>query len=147
MNIFIGADHRGFELKEKLKPWLTSQGHEVIDCGNTVYDKEDDFPDFSFAVADKVAADPKSFGVVICGSAGGVTIAANKVKAVRCVTAVNVGDVKHNRQHDDANVLAIASDFTSFEEVQKLITTFINTQFLNEERFVRRLKKIERRSL
>lgn len=147
MNIYIGADHRGFELKEKLKPWLTSLGHEVIDCGNTVYDKDDDFPDFSFAVADNVAADPKSLGIVICGSAGGVTIAANKVKSVRCVTGVNVGDVKHNRQHDDANVLALASDFTSFEEAQKLIMTFINTQFLNEERFVRRLKKIEKRSL
>ena len=145
MKIFIGADHRGFSSKEQLKPWLISLGHEVVDCGNTVYDKDDDFPDFSFAVADKVAPEVASRGIVICGSAGGVTIAANKVKGIRAVTAVTVSDVKHNRQHDDANVLALSSDFTTPDQAKEMIDVFLNTVYLAEGRHVRRLKKIEER--
>lgn len=142
MNVYIGADHRGFALKEKLKLWLVEQGHGVVDCGNTVLDPLDDFPDFSFAVAEKVAEDPKSLGVLICGSGGGVTIAANKVPGVRCVTAGRVEDVKHNRAHDDANVLAVAANFTDEKEAQKLITAFLETKFSGEEKYKRRIDKI-----
>jgi ribose 5-phosphate isomerase B len=142
MRIFIGADHRGFALKEKLKPWLVKLGHKVVDCGNSKYDKDDDFPDFTFAVAEAVAEDSKSRGIVICGSAGGVTIAANKVCGIRCVTAVEVADVVHNRAHDDINVLGISSDFTSAAQAKTFIETFLETKYLGEARHVRRLAKI-----
>ena len=142
MMIYIGADHRGFHLKEKLEQWLREEGHEVFDCGNTTYDPEDDFPDFSFAVAEKVAADAGSRGVVICGSGGGVTIAANKIKGIRCTTAVHVADVKHNRQHDDINVLALSADFTDFDEAKELMNAFLFVEFEAAERHVRRLNKI-----
>ena len=142
MKIYIGADHRGFLLKEQMKQWLMNAGHEVVDCGNRVYDKDDDFPDFSFAVAHAVVKDPQGRGVVICGSAGGVTIAANKVAGIRCVMAVSQEDVVHNRQHDDVNVLAIASDFTPRAKTKTLITTFLETPYLGEPRHKRRLKKI-----
>lgn len=142
MKVFIGADHRGFELKEKLKTWLLSQNHEVTDCGNTAFDPLDDFPDFSFTVARNVAGDAGSFGILICGSGGGVTIAANKVKGVRCVTAGCVKDIVHNRTHDDANVLAIAANFTREEEAKKLVTTFLETPFSGEEKYKRRIAKI-----
>lgn len=142
MNIYIGADHRGFALKEQLKLWLIQQKHDIVDCGNTVYDPLDDFPDFSFAVADHVAKDAGSLGILICGSGGGVTIAANKVKGIRCVTAAQIEDVKHNRAHDDANVLAVAANFTTEEEAKKLITVFLDTKFSGEEKYARRIKKI-----
>ncbi len=145
MTIYIGADHRGFHLKEKLTTWLREQNHEVTDCGNTYYAEDDDFPDFSFAVADKVAEDPGSRGIVICGSGGGVAIAANKVKGVRCATAVHVADVKHNRQNNDINVIALSSDFTDFDEAKELLQAFMETEFQGEERCVRRLNKIAAR--
>ncbi len=142
MNIYIGADHRGFALKEQLKLWLTQQKHDVVDCGNTKLDPLDDFPDFSFAVAEKVSQNPKSLGILICGSGGGVTIAANKVPGVRCVTASRVEDVKHNRAHDDANVLAVAANFTTEEEAKKFITLFLDTKFSGEEKYKRRISKM-----
>jgi ribose 5-phosphate isomerase B len=147
MNVYIGTDHGGFALKEALKPWLTGLGYTVIDCGNTVLDPIDDFPDFTFAVADKVASDPNSCGIVSCRSAGGVTIAANKVKGIRCVMGVNVQDVQFNREHDNINVLAIAGEHATQEEAKAMIKVFLETPFPGEERHVRRLKKIEAREL
>ncbi len=145
MKLYIGADHRGFGLKEALKPWLATQGHDVVDCGNTSYDPEDDFPDFAFAVSDAVVNEPESRGIVICGSAGGVTMAANKVNGIRCSVGVTTDDVRHNRAHDDMNVLAVASDFTSEAQAREMILVFINTPFDGAERFVRRIQKIHSR--
>jgi len=155
MHIYIGADHRGFALKEKIKVWLTNQGHEVTDCGNTVYDKDDDFPDYSLAVALQVSSTfkgqtfkgvysnlPQALGIIICGSGGGVTITANKIKGIRCAQGVNVDDVIHNRRHDDINILAIGSDFVAEGEAKSMVEAFLNTPFSGDERFVRRLKKI-----
>jgi ribose 5-phosphate isomerase B len=145
MKIYIGADHGGFELKKKLIMWLMAQPYDVTDCGNTRFDPTDDFPDFAFAVADRVAADPDSRGIVLCRSAGGVTIAANKVGGIRAVTGVNPTDVAHNRGHDDANVLALAGDYTGEREAKELVRVFLTTPFHGEERFVRRLNKIKAR--
>lgn len=145
MNIYIGADHRGFQVKEEIKPWLMGQGREVIDCGNDHLDPADDFPDFAFAVASRVVADPGSRGIVICGSAGGVVIAANKVKDARAVMAVTQADVRHNREHNDANILGIAADYLSLEQARKLTDIFLNTKYLADERFERRLGKIRMR--
>ncbi len=142
MTIYLGADHRGFALKEKLKAYLVRLGHRVADLGATLYDKDDDFTDFSFAVAEAVSEAPKSRGIVICGSGGGVTIAANKVTGVRCVTAVTPADVVHNRGHDDVNVLALSSDFTSESRAKSLIEVFLKTKYLAEPRHKRRLQKI-----
>lgn len=145
MTIYIGADHRGFALKEKLKPWLESQGHTVVDCGNTVYDADDDYPDFAFAVADRVVSDPASRGIIICGSGGGVVFAANKVRDIRCVPATNTDDVAHNRAHNDVNALGIGSDHTSEEDIKTMISAFLTTPFDPQERFIRRLNKIRAR--
>ncbi len=147
MTIYIGADHRGFHLKEKLVTWLRSDGHDVTDCGAFTFDPDDDFPDFSFAVADNVVRDSGSRGIVICGSGGGVSIAANKVKGVRCTTAVHVSDVKHNRQADDINVLALSSDYTDFDEAKELLKAFIVVEYEAQDRHNRRLNKIAQRDL
>lgn len=145
MKVFIGADHRGFKLKEDLKLWLEKEGYDVVDCGNTAYDKEDDFPDFTFAVADRVADDKESFGVIICGSGGGATIAANKVPGIRCTMGVHVAEVKHNRGHNNINMLSLGADHTTEFIAKKLLTVFLETPFEGAERFVRRLVKIEQR--
>ena len=144
-------------MKELIKSWLISLGHEVVDCGNTVYDKEDDFPDFAFAVAERISERISAsenvdnfsrhflarLGLVFCGSGGGVTIAANKVRKIRCVTALSVEDVKHNREHNDANVLAIATDIFNEDMIKKMIEVFLSTQFVPEDRFLRRIGKIK----
>lgn len=156
MKIFIGADHRGFALKESLKPWLTSLGHEVVDCGNRVYEKTDDYPDFSFAVADAVAQRDHPYvpkqgstliraGIVICGSAVGVTIAANKVKGGRCSPGVSVEEIKRGREDDDLNILALSGDYMSEKRVKDMIMAFLSTPFKGDERHTRRLQKIEAR--
>jgi len=145
MQVFIGADHRGFSLKQHLLSWLPTQGYSVVDCGNAVYDHDDDFPDFAFAVADRVIADEGSLGIVICGSAGGVVIAANKVRGIRAVMGNTVDDVVHNRKHNDINVMALASDFTTEHEAEILVTSYLTTPYEPQERFIRRLQKIEAR--
>lgn len=142
MKLYLGADHRGFELKEHLKVWLEEEGYSVVDCGNTNYDPEDDFPDFALAVAEKVQQDPESRGIVICGSGVGVNIAANKVKGIRASTGINVDEVRHARQHDDLNVLAISAEYSDFEQTQQMIAMFLTTPFKSEERYLRRLDKI-----
>ncbi|MFC1647314.1 RpiB/LacA/LacB family sugar-phosphate isomerase [Patescibacteria group bacterium] len=142
MKIYIGADHRGYQLKEEIKPWLSSLGHEVVDCGAYKFEPEDDFPDFSFTVAEKVVADRGSLGIVLCGSGGGVVMAANRVRGARCGQGINVEDVVHNRMHDDMNVLAIGSDFVSFDQAKEMIEAYINTSFSGEPRFMRRIAKI-----
>jgi ribose 5-phosphate isomerase B len=145
MKLYLGADHGGFTLKQTLIAWLRSEEHDAVDCGNTVLDPDDDFPDFAFSVADHVAADPASFGIVLCRSAGGVTVAANKVKGIRCVTAVNEKDVTRNRRDDDANVIALAGDYMSEETAKELVRIFINTAYEPLERHVRRIAKITAR--
>lgn len=142
MKLYIGADHRGFDVKEMLKTWLETDGHEVVDCGNFKKDPEDDFPDFTFPVAESVTEEEGAFGIVVCGSGGGVTIAANKVPGIRCVLGMNVEDVTHNRAHDDANVLALAANFTPEDTIKNMVTAFVTTPFSGEDKYKRRLNKI-----
>ncbi len=130
-------------------------GCDVEDCGNTVYDKDDDYPDFALAVAHHVATDlqsmpahpkglvdPVALGIVICGSGGGVTMAANKVHGIRAAQGVSVVDVEHNRDHNDMNVLTVGCDISTEEQVKKMIDVYIKTPFGAEERCVRRIQKI-----
>lgn len=143
MRIFLGADHRGFELKKTLSKWLTEEGYQVTDCGNADYNPEDDFPDYAFAVAQQVAQNPGSLGIVMCGSGGGVTIAANKVKGIRASTGVNPEEVRHGREHNDANMLALSADYTTLQEAMDMVKVFLSAQFEPAERFVRRINKIQ----
>lgn len=143
MHIYIGADHRGFALKEQLKEWLQAAGQEVTDCGNTRHDPDDDYPDFSLKVAEHVAAHGQDArGIVVCGSGVGVTISANKVKGIRATTAISTAEVQHARSHDDLNVLAISADYTQPEQAKDMIDAFLHTDFSTAPRHQRRLQKI-----
>jgi len=142
MKIYLGADHRGFELKSELKTWLSSQGFSVADLGAYEYDAQDDYPEVAIAVAEAVASAPISLGILICGSGVGVNIAANKVKGIRAAQAWSVDQVEHAKQSDHINVLSLAADYLDFEQSINLISVFIDAPTLDDERFLRRLKHI-----
>ena len=142
MKIYIGADHGGFALKNELKPWLEQMGHVVEDCGATELNPEDDYPDFSFAVAQKVVADAESRGVLLCRSGGGVTIAANKVKGIRAVNVVDVGSAQHARADNNANVIGLSADGLQAPQAKQMIQAFLETPYSEAERHERRLEKI-----
>jgi ribose 5-phosphate isomerase B len=146
MTLFIGSDHRGFPLKEQIKSWLIEQGHSLVDVSSPIIDPQDDYPDIAFLVSDRVAVSPESVGILLCGSGGGVAIAANKVKGIRAAVAMGREDVIHNRDHNNINVLALASDFTSFDDAKMFIEAFLDTPFdTSVLRFQRRLAKISAR--
>jgi ribose 5-phosphate isomerase B len=161
MNIYIGADHAGFELKEKIKLHLIASGHTVTDNGAFSMDTNDDYPDFIHPTAQAVAADTGSYGIVLGGSGQGEMIAANKIKGIRAAlfygsvlpkTSVAIDGrmssdafeiVKLARLHNNANVLSLAARFIDEEEAKQAVDVFIQTQFSNEERHVRRISKLE----
>jgi len=142
MRVYLGADHRGFALKEKLKPFLSAEGHEAEDLGNKILDSEDDYVDFAAKVAEEVERNPDSRGILICGSGAGVDIVANKFDGVRSVSASTPGEARAAREDDDVNVLALASDFLSQAEARDIVKTFLETSFKGEERHRRRIGKI-----
>ncbi|MEX2053717.1 MAG: RpiB/LacA/LacB family sugar-phosphate isomerase [Patescibacteria group bacterium] len=143
--IYLGTDHRGFELKEKIKGWLTEWGKEFEDLGNTVLDSDDDYPDFAAQVARRVAEDPeRSRGIVLCGSGVGVDVTANKIKGVRSALVWKDDEalVQQSRRHDGSNVLSLPADHLSEEQVQKIVKVWLETPGPNEERHLRRIGKI-----
>ena len=119
MKILLGADHRGFEIKEKLKKWLEKNGYEVVDMGNRKYDPEDDFVDFALKLAEKVSKDG-GMGVLLCGS-GGMALVANKVKGIRAVEVYDEERARHAKSDDNANVLAIPADVVDEEKAKKMV--------------------------
>ena len=145
--IYLGADHRGYELKEKIKSLLSSWGYEFEDMGAYEYNKDDDYPDFATAVAMAVTLSlskgEPSRGVLICGSGIGVAIAANKIKGIRAGTAMKVEQARASVNDEDLNVLAISADYTSEQDAEGIVKTFLETKFSGEERHLRRINKIK----
>ena len=143
MIIYIGADHRGFKLKETLKQFLQESGYTVSDLGNTQYFEGDDYPDFAKLVAQKVSADPQnSRGILICGSGVGVDIVANKFPNIRSALGFHPDQVVEARSNDDVNVLALAADFLEEDEAKKIVSVWLQTPFDGDERDKRRIEKI-----
>lgn len=143
MKIYLGADHRGFALKEKLREWLQSQSIEIVDCGALTLVSDDDFVDVARVVAEKVATDTSSRGIVLCGSGTGVCITANKKFGIRAAVGWSTEQVAASRSDDDINILALGADYISEKEAQDLVQAFLHTEFIPEERFVRRIAKIK----
>ena len=142
--IYIGADHRGFNLKEYLKKFLMENGFEFADLGNSIYDKNDDYTDFAKLVAEKVSESPdKHKGILICGSGVGMDIAANKFHGVRSALVDNMASAKQSRLHDDANVLSLPANEIGEEHAKKIILEWLKTPFSNGEKYKRRIDKIE----
>ena len=121
MKIYIGADHRGFELKKELKKFLIEKGYEVEDAGAFKYDKDDDYPDFAEAVAEKVSKDDSARGILLCGSGTGMDAAANKVRGVRATLAFSKEITRAARNDDDVNVISLPADFLKSEEAEEIV--------------------------
>lgn len=141
MKVYVGADHAGFKLKEYLKKFLNSKKYEVKDEGNTRLDPKDDYPDFASKVAKKVA-NSKDKGIIVCGSAEGICIAANKVKGIRAVPVWTLKNAKLSREHNDANVLCLSGWELGQKKAEKITLTWLSTPFSGEPRHKRRIKKI-----
>mgnify|MGYP001615994641 FL=1 len=142
MKVYIGADHGGFELKKKIFSWLQTAGYTVTDCGNSVFNAQDDYPTFAFAVSEAVAKDEKSKGVIICRSAAGAVIAANKVTQIRAVAVFDPKAALHARAHNDANVLGLSGDWTDANSAAEILKIFLATEFSKETRHARRIAQI-----
>lgn len=152
MKIFFASDHGGFQLKEELKPFVSSLGHDVEDVGAHTFDKADDYPPFIMDAARKVAENPNEHrGIVLGGSGQGEAIAANRIKGVRAV--VYYGEPKRSqvdadgneldmiqstRNHNDANILSIGGRFVILEEAKDAVKRWLETPYSNAERHTRR---------
>ena len=141
MHVYIVADHRGFRLKKELLQYLALKKYIVEDLGNKTHDTQDDFPDFVSKLANTMQSDDDR-GIVICGSGVGVCIAANRYPHIRCALGFDTKQIASARQDDAINTLALAADFTSFDMAKQYVDIFLSTQFKNEEKYIRRINKI-----
>ncbi len=141
--IYLGADHGGFAMKEKLKSWLTQQGQEWQDMGAAYLDHDDDYPVFAAKVAQAVGSGHlKDRGVLLCRSGGGMVIAANKFPNVRAVSCIDETMAAHGREHNNANVIVLSADFVPELRIYHILETFLATPFSQHRRHERRLAQI-----
>jgi len=144
MIIYIGADHRGFKLKETLKAYLVSSGYTVHDVGNDHYDENDDYPDFAVKVAEKVSGDlSNSKGILLCASGVGVDMVANKFSGLRSALIFSPDQAYMSRNDDDVNILSLPAAYLSDEGAKKIVSVWLQTPFSGDERHKRRLNKIK----
>ncbi len=141
MKLAIGADHAGYQLKEKVKERLLSLGYDVDDAG-TVSDESVDYPDYAKIVAKKISNGEIEKGILICGSGIGMAIAANRYPNVRAVVANDEESAKMSRQHNDSNILSIGSRFIEGDKAFKIVDRWLNTEF-EGGRHQRRVDKME----
>ncbi len=140
--IALGCDHAGVELKNEIIKMLDAKGYEWKDYG--CYTTESvDYPDYAHAVAHAVADGVAEKGILICGTGIGISIAANKVKGIRCAHCHDVFSAEATRQHNDANVLAMGARVVGGGLALKIAEAFLETPFSNDERHIRRIEKIE----
>ncbi|NQV00724.1 MAG: ribose 5-phosphate isomerase B [Parcubacteria group bacterium] len=142
MMIYIAADHAGFNLKEELKKYLEELEYEYEDLGNKVLKLEDDYPDFALKLAKKVI-ETNEKGILICATGFGMAMAANKIKGIRAAVCWDDFTALQSREHNNANVLCLGSKIIDLETAKKIVRTWLETDFSNDERHVRRLEKIE----
>jgi len=145
--IYLASDHRGFNLKERIKQWLSDWGYEFKDLGAHGYDQSDDYPDFVAPVAEEISKDSDdSIGIILGASGQGEAIVANRFKNVRAVVYYGGPDeiLELSRKHNDANILSLGATFLDEKQAKHAIRLWLNTLFSNEERHIRRIQKIEK---
>lgn len=141
--VYLGSDHRGFALKEKLKNLMTEWGYDHEDMGPFEYNKDDDYPDFAKLVGEKVASKPGSKGILICGSGVGVAVTANKIKGIIAGTMFDVEQVKASVADEYTNVIGLSNDYTNEKKNIAIAKAFLESKFSGAERHVRRVEKIK----
>jgi ribose 5-phosphate isomerase B len=155
MKIYIGSDHAGFELKEKLKVYIQELGHEVEDKGAFALNNDDDFTDFIKPVAVAVAGNNGDMGIILGASGEGEAMCANRYKGVRAalyyggsdiqtdIKGNEIGIVVGSRMHNNANILSLGARFLSEDDAKNAVKKFLETPFSNDERHIRRINKLE----
>ena len=143
--IAIGSDHGGFQLKQEIMEHLEKRGEVFCDFG-TFTDESCDYPDFGRAVAKAVASGEYEKGIIICGTGIGISIAANKIPGIRAALCGDCFSAEATRLHNDANILALGARVIGSGLALKIVDTFLDTPFSNDERHKRRIAKIEEQS-
>lgn len=143
MELYIGADHKGFRMKQDLLLWFQQNGYEVTDVGTHSPSDDDDYTDYAEHLAHAVAEDPDNRrGVLLCGSGVGMAVAANKVPGIRAALIHDAAIAKDARNDDDINVLTLGAEHITSDEAERVIDAFLNTPFSGAERHKRRIEKI-----
>lgn len=145
MKIFVGADHNGFHLRNRIVAYLKRAGYDVVVNGDKKLDPEDDYPLFAAQVvhAMKTSADPDARGILICGSGQGMCMAANRYKGIRACMGYDRESVRASRNDDDANVLCLAARVLEKDEANLLVEAFLNVPFSHVGRYQRRIKEMD----
>lgn len=147
MKIYLGSDHQGFRLKEKIFAYLVKNGYDVEDVGDRVLDPDDDFPEFAYMVATKVigSEDDDPRGILLCGGGQGMAMAANRVNGIRAAVIWDAHEAKMTRHDNDSNVLALPSRILEDDSKawQGILETWLNTPFAEAARYVRRNRKLD----
>lgn len=143
MKIYVGADHRGYELKEKICRWLFDMKYEFVDIGAQIMDPKDDYTKYAEEVALLVRDNPHGRGVLLCGSGVGVEVVANKFDGIRASIGKDVFQVEAGRNDDNMNILVLAADYTDEKEAKAMLIAFLETKFSGKDRYERRLEEIE----
>ena len=145
MKIYVGADYRGFSKKQMLLSYLAKNtDYEVMDLG-CYEDSENDFNDSAIAVARRTRRDMNARGILICDSAHGMTMQANRFRGIRAAHCDSAESAKLAREHDDANVLCLSAHFMDDDKIKEVVDTFLTTKFEHLERRVRRINRLDER--
>ncbi len=146
MNVFIGADHRGYTFKKKIIAILEKQGHSVVDLGSSDSVSSCDYPKIAYKVATKVAKSRTSRGILLCMSGIGQAIAANKVRGAYAALCHDVKSAVLSRQHNNSNILVLGAKFIKPKDLPNILRTWLNTEFEGgrHQRRVNQIKKIEK---
>jgi ribose 5-phosphate isomerase B len=144
MTIFIGADHRGLELKNAIIEYLHEKNIRIEDLGPYELDPLDDAIDYAQKVAQAVLQNPDNhLGITICGSGCAVSMSANRLKGIRSGVALNPHMATHLRENDHVNILSLAGDYTPTEDAHKIVDAFLAASPKMEEKYIRRVKKLD----
>ena len=143
MKVYLGADHAGFEVKNKIREHLAHNGYDVEDIGPHTLDPDDDYPKYSFELTTKVLGEDGSRGILVCGSGQGVCMAANKVRGIRAALVWSQEMARETRRDNDSNVLCLASRFTDEATAIGIVENWLEEDFSGEERHTRRIKQLE----
>lgn len=143
--LYIASDHAGFQLKKEIVKYIKTQlNTKVEDIGPAAFVETDDFPDFAIPLAQAVAKDKDSFGILICGTGQGMCIAANKIKGAYAIMGYNIQAAELGRKHNNANILCLPGRLLpSLDFANAIVKKFLETKFDGDARFVRRNRKIE----
>jgi ribose 5-phosphate isomerase B len=142
MKIVIASDHGGFELKNKLYSQIKARGYDIEDLGNKIYDAEDDYPDFAALAAKEISEGKADRAIILCGSGVGACIAANKFRNVRASVCHDTYSAHQGVEHDAMNTICIGARIIGENLAVEIVFSFLEAEFQQEERFLRRLEKL-----